>query len=176
MPGTSPDGFRYPSLTMAPNVVADIKNLADDAQAKVVLMDAVSTALGGRLLNIGKATVATSESTTSGVYADLATAGPAVTLTTRTLAVVIWSAKMFTNSASDTAFTAVAVSGATTIGLPDNSRSLFRTIGDAGLGDRLFAVDVLDLTAGSNTFTLKYAFSGASSATFGDRRLIVWAP
>ena len=115
------------------------------------------------------ATVATSQTTSSGSYTDLTTPGPAVTVTTGTKALVIISDYSVVG-VGDNAFTSFAVSGATTIAAADayaisqsgtNTQSVSR------------ATRLSTLTAGSNTFTMKYRGSGGGTGTFKDREIIV---
>jgi hypothetical protein len=119
------------------------------------------------------ATVATSQTTTSTSYTDLATAGPAVTVTTGTKALVIVSAFMQSPS-SAFAYTSFAVSGATTIAASDNYAFRGRVDGDNNQGIRINAsrATVVTLTAGSNTFTAKYKVD-SGTGTFANRDIFV---
>jgi hypothetical protein len=103
------------------------------------------------------ATVDTRQSTTSGTYTALATAGPAVTLTTGTKALIIQSAQLENDPGANTniGFIAVAVSGATTIAATDTKRLSFQ-ISAANYSQASFAYIITGLTAGSNTFTMQY--------------------
>ena len=120
------------------------------------------------------ATVATSQSTTSTTYTDLATSGPAVTITTGTKALVIMTARVIMNTAGDTGFFAYAVSGATTIAVTDDTGGRFQTDYPNGYAGAQFssASRLTTLTAGSNTFTMKYKTS-AGTASFQNRQIIV---
>lgn len=114
------------------------------------------------------AAVATSETTTSATFVDLATVGPAVTMTTGTAVLLSLYAAI-----SDTAGTAImsyAVSGATTLPAAD-AQSLTQPFTTAMQFGALFSVT--GLTAGSNTFTSKYRVSGGTG-TFVRRAIIVW--
>jgi hypothetical protein len=117
------------------------------------------------------ALVATSQSTTSTSYTDLATAGPAVTLTTGTKALVIISSKLKGSAAGATAFVGFAVSGSTTIAATDASALGTDDTGSARPYQSSY-VTKATLTAGSNTFTLKYKSAGTSS-TFENREITV---
>lgn len=116
------------------------------------------------------AVVATSQTTTSTSYTDLATSGPAVTVTTGTKALVILSALLKGNAAGDTAFMSFAVSGATTISAADTIALGTNDTGSARPYQSSFATRVT-LTAGSNTFTAKYRT--ATTGTFANREIIV---
>lgn len=119
------------------------------------------------------AAVATSQSTSSTSYVNLATSGPAVTVDTGANAIVLWHCSISNNSANSS-YMSVAVSGATTIAADDDKGLRFREQGGDGstvvhLGTNFMWTT---LTPGSNTFTAKYrAFGG--TATYFNRRLIV---
>jgi hypothetical protein len=104
------------------------------------------------------ATVATAQTTSSATYTDLATSGPAVTVTTGTKALVIVSSAMRdTGGTNNTGYMSYAVSGATTVAATDASAIAFvSTSTTAGNIFRFSAASVVTLTAGSNTFTAKY--------------------
>lgn len=116
------------------------------------------------------ATVDTSQTTTSTSFTDLATAGPSVTVTTGTRAICFFQAYYTNNNASMSSYASPAVSGATTIAA-DDSYSIRRqgTNNQQHAGLHTF----LDLTAGSNTFTMKYRVAGGTG-TWVNRRIIVW--
>lgn len=118
------------------------------------------------------ATVATSQTTSSTSYVDLATVGPAVTVTTGTSAVVWAVARSQHSSGGGECSWSVAVSGATVRAANDDWRGL--QSGVTAANPNRFGVTHLftGLTAGSNTFTVKYKTSGAT-ATFQDRDIIV---
>lgn len=117
------------------------------------------------------AVVATSETTASTSYVDLATPGPAVSVLTGTRALVTISAAT-TNSGVATNLMAVAVSGATTVAAADGN-GMQVAIPSAGYVFplvRTFAIG--GLTPGLNTFTLKYETT-ATTATFLIRDITV---
>lgn len=126
---------------------------------------------GANLRSAG-ATVATSQSTTSTSYTDLTTAGPAVTLTTGTKALVIVSAFINNATAGQYTYASFAVSGATTIAASDTRAAfMYWSSSQNVLGiSRASFVDTL--TAGSNTFTTKYRVTGGTGV-FQDRQIIV---
>ena len=122
---------------------------------------------------IGTNTVSTSQTTASGTYTDLATAGPTVTLTTTTKALVILTAYLTGNVGAEEYFMSFAVSGATTIAAAD-TQALRIDISTANEGTQMSAVYPVTLTAGSNTFTAKYRRGGpAGTLTASDRSLTV---
>jgi hypothetical protein len=128
-------------------------------------------------LNVDSAEVATSETTASSGYGDLATAGPALTFTTTgTKATVCVSAGMSRASGTgNTAYMGVAVSGASTVAASDN-QSAKTSPSTAAFNNSLAACFPLTgLTAGSNTFTAKYRVDGGTMAFF-NRGILVYAP
>ena len=118
------------------------------------------------------AVVATNQNTNSATYTDLATAGPAVTITTGTKALVIVTALQFPEP-SRIGYMSYAVSGATTIAANDAVANIVRSPAAGDNDDRHSAVSRLTtLTAGSNTFTAKYK-SSAGFARYIDREICV---
>lgn len=138
-----------------------------------ILTAAELSALDG-LLNMGSATVATTESTTSTSYTDLATAGPSVTLTTRTFVFVVITAQAWNSSATSGTWWSFAVSGATTLAAADGNAGIV-TAAASGDAFRYSVAKIVPVTAGVNTFTMKYK-AGANTATFSKREIAVWAP
>jgi hypothetical protein len=123
-------------------------------------------------------TVLTAQTTTSTAYTDLATAGPAVTLTTGTSAIVTISAILGQGADSGQTINAgVAVSGASTIAA-SNDYSLFLNGDDFTSSSGNVSISttfkVTGLTPGSNTFTMKYRTS-SSTARFENRHITVFA-
>lgn len=144
-------------------------NLNETAPAKASapnqwIVSAGSNAIVAR--TISSALIATSESTTSSTFANLATPGPSVTAVTGTMALVPVSFSI-ANSSTGFGLVSVAVSGATTLAASDtNSIGLY-----PGTGARMAGVIVLTgLTAGTNTFTLMYR-QATGTTTFLDRRI-----
>lgn len=114
---------------------------------------------------IDSAQITTSQSTSSTSYTDLATAGPSVTLTTGTSAIVLFGARYNDDgNLGNDGYISYAVSGSTTIAASDN----YSCFGHQGFGGEMnvplnYQHKVTGLTAGSNTFTLKYRKSGGTS-------------
>lgn len=117
------------------------------------------------------AKVATSQNTTSTSYTDLATSGPAVTLTTGTKALVIITCASANSDINRTCYMSYAVSGATTIAASDSVAAVNQNGGQTATM-RYSAVSVPTLTAGSNTFTAKYQVN-AGTGSFVDREIFV---
>jgi len=113
-------------------------------------------------------TVNASETLNNGSYSNLATAGPAVTLTTGTKALVIISAQVANNATQ--CWTSFVVSGATTIAVSDTN-AIYKEI--PGYTEvHLTRTFLVDLTAGSNTFTMKYRTQNGN-ATWDKRSITV---
>lgn len=121
---------------------------------------------------ISSTVVATSQTTTSTSYTDLTTTGPQITATTGTDAIVFWNCRMSNSNANTQCSASVAVSGASSIGASDNYRSLIDgLVANSATACNSF-YKFTNLTAGSNTFTMKYKVGGGTG-TFVDRELIV---
>lgn len=118
------------------------------------------------------ATVATSQTTSSASYTDLATAGPAVTVTTGTKAlVIVTTAFRDTGGTNNLAWMSYAVSGATTVAASDANAVAMISVNISKQNARMSAASVVTLTAGSNTFTAKYRTQNVTEYT--DRSIFV---
>jgi len=116
--------------------------------------------------------VAASQSTAVQTYTDLATPGPALTTTTGTIAIVLFAAGMANNTNNSLTCTSVAVSGASSVAANDAWMASLDG-NQAGNFSRIGGVHVFTgLTAGSNTFTLKYR-AGSNTASFQNREINV---
>ncbi len=121
------------------------------------------------------ATVSSLQSTTSESFTDLATVGPAVTITTGTKALVIVNGYIYNTTDRRRAVIGFAVSGATTIAATDTvAYSMF----SEGINDPQIQSSnsylITGLTAGSNTFTCKYQTGeGAGTTSYKRRNIIV---
>lgn len=116
------------------------------------------------------ATVATSQTTTSTTYVDLATVGPSVTVTigANGLALVAMSGRLNPGGAGQYALMSYSASGANTITASDN-KAVYSKSDDQGAG---WVYLETGLATGSTTFTAKYRVV-AGTGTFTDRRLSV---
>ena len=121
----------------------------------------------------GAAYVGANESTTSTTFADLSTAGPAVTLTTGTKAFIILSSRMEGGSTSTRGYMGFAVSGATTLAANEGRAQELKVTADQFIDQKSFGYIVTGLTAGSNTFTAKYKSQTGSIVYYTERRLSV---
>ena len=114
--------------------------------------------------------IATSQATTSTSYTDLATAGPAVTLTTGTSAYVKIQT-LGADSVSNRQFMSFAVSGATTLA----AGATYEIAPTQASNTTPLTLEfvVTGLTAGSNTFTAKYKSLDGNSVAFAKRLIKV---
>lgn len=117
-------------------------------------------------------TVATAQTTASTSYAALVTDGPTVTVTTGTTALVLWATVHQNSTTNAATMTSYAVSGATTVAASDSW--YLKTDGIVAANNiRAYRAHLhTGLTAGSNTFTMKYKVS-AGTGTFADREIYV---
>ena len=102
------------------------------------------------------ATVDTGQTTSSTSFTDLATAGPAVTLTTGTRALVIMQARIYNTSTGGYVSMGTTISGATTLAATDEKSLTFYSASNAPISQASAGFLLSGLTAGSNTFTAKY--------------------
>lgn len=118
------------------------------------------------------ATVATAETTTSTTYTNLATSGPAVTVTTGPNALAAIGVICSNDTTGQTVFASVAISGASTLassdanGIGQSASGAARVLSASRV--RLHA----GLTAGSNTFTVQYRVGGGTGS-FQNREITV---
>jgi len=132
-----------------------------------------ATTGGGSTITSGTNTVATSETTGSTTYTDLATSGPEVTLTVAAsgIAMVIVSARITSNTAA-TDFMDFGLTSGNTRSASDTT-ALVAVQSTSTTGVRASSVTYLTgLTAGSTVFTAKYRVT-AGTGTFLDRSITV---
>lgn len=150
-------------------------NLNETAPAKATAAGQIFVATGANAIAARTptgATVATSESTASTSYTDLATSGPAVTVTTGASALVMVGARSTNTTTSTENFMSYAVSGATTDAAAD-ARALIWYATSSAPNLRAMAANLhTGLTPGSNTFTAKYKV-GSGTGSWFNRHLIV---
>lgn len=178
MAWTSPMTFSSGSVLTAAQLNTHLRdNQLETAPAKATTAGRIFVATGANAIAeraISTATVSTTQTRTSTSYGDLATVGPAVTVTTGANAIVMTSSVVQNNTASENTYFSYAVSGATTISADvDGEAWLYSSA--AGQGARIGMVNMnTTLTPGSNTFTMKYRVTGGTG-TFLNRRIIVIA-
>ena len=121
------------------------------------------------------ATVATNQTTTSLSFVDLATAGPAVTVTTGTKALVTVTARWQGGGAGYGASVGYAVSGATTVAATDISALRNEPNGVVNAPAIRYSATTLitGLSAGSNVFTAKYKALSGGTSEFSNRDISV---
>ncbi len=123
------------------------------------------------------AQIATDETTSSTSYADLATSGPAVTITSVGTTATIWigSGCVYrVGSTGNTAFVSVAISGATTTAASDaNSGANGSYLATTCVNNA--RVVTLTITPGANTYTTKYRVDGGTFH-YQNRSIAVFAP
>lgn len=119
------------------------------------------------------AKVNTQENTTSTTYTDLTTAGPSVTVTTGTKALVMLGAYLFNAANLQVSYMAPVVSGATTISAATNESNgivvqWLATGTNIGQASCFGTFLLTGLTAGANTFKAQYrtTSTGTCYATF----------
>ena len=124
--------------------------------------------------------VATVESTTSSSYADLATAGPAVTVTVGSSGILIVNLYSFIHNDGATtngAAMAYALSGANTVAANDTHSLRCYPSNDTGRQSSYSATFVhTGLSAGSTTITAKYRRLEGNNGVFSNREVsaIAW--
>jgi hypothetical protein len=116
--------------------------------------------------------VTTSESTGSTSYTDVTTPGPAVTVTTGTKAIVIVTSLVQNSTSGQNAYASYAVSGASAISATDDRAVLITAAATNQTLRASSAYMETGLTAGSNTFTMKYRVTGGTGS-FQNRRITV---
>lgn len=138
-----------------------------------------ATPTPGAITAADSATVTTSQSTTSGTFTDLSTVGPSVTLNTGTSVIVTITADLGQDAGSGhITIAGVAVSGASTIAASSNHtiQANGDLIDDPNTGTYTSTFKISGLTAGSNTFTMKYRSSaGGAKSYFENRHITVFA-
>ena len=116
--------------------------------------------------------VATNENTTSTSYTDLTTPGPSLTVSCGTIALIYFAASQANDTANSACLSSVEVSGASSVAASDSWALLSDGV-QAGNFVRYGMFHVFTgLTAGSNTFTMKYR-AGSSTARFQRREIAV---
>ena len=160
----------YSVLTAAQMNTYVRDNTNETGPAKVTAAGQYLVATGANTLaarQVGDEIVEDSETTTSTSYTDLATTGPSGTRTTGTTCLVTTTCEL-SNSGAGTSNATFAISGATTTSAED-----FRRIKNTGTDALRMSVQTfMSVTAGSNTFTMKYRVS-SGTGTFLARRIHV---
>jgi hypothetical protein len=139
----------------------------DGATAIELLGDSIDASLAG-LKNATQSSVDALVVNPAGtVYAASAGTDPAVTVTTGTRALVIISARF---NGTNFNFCSYNVSGATTIAASDDRAATNQTTSQATITQVILQTG---LTAGSNTFTMRYRCNVSASGSYEYRKLTV---
>lgn len=151
-------------------------NMLQTAPAKVttasqILVSTAANTIEAR--SFGANEIGGAESTTSTSYTNLATTGPALTMTTGVFAWASIAARMSNDVAGTSNLISIAVTGASAISASDNQSLEYESSVAFDALRASYSYLVTGLTAGSNTFTLKYRVSAANSGTFSLRRLSI---
>ena len=124
---------------------------------------------GGSGITIASGEVLADETTASAAYTDLATSGPAATVTVGASGIVLVGLNMQIGTASSSNMS-VALSGANTVAASD----VWAIIGNSGTGNAYGRTYVFTgLAAGATTFTAKYRSPAGALVDF--LRRTVWA-
>lgn len=126
----------------------------------------------GSSITAATATVATSESTSSTTYTDLATSGPSLTFTVGPSGMlrISMSANAYNNTNNEHAFLDVELSGGNTRSASDTTRLRFTVLNNYQTASRTILLSGLSAT--STTATLKYKVS-AGTGTYEQRFITV---
>lgn len=178
MAWNAPITFVANAVLTAAQLNAQVRdNLLETAPAKATAANRIMVTTGANALaerEIKDDVIETEQSTDSTTYADLGTIGPTVTLTTGTLALVLINAHVKHDTSGGHAWASFAVTGATTSVAVDGRAVLFSADVTGTGGIRAGVASLIALTAGSNTFTMKYRVSGSgTTGRFGRRRIQV---
>lgn len=124
--------------------------------------------------------VTTTEASSSTTFADLATVGPSVTITSKgTTAIVFIQTWARTPGGTGSARAAVDVSGATTISGATNETNGFYTSNE-GQSSTLFTpvttLAIVTINPGTNTYKIKYRSTSGGGGSWQNRRIVVLAP
>lgn len=118
----------------------------------------------------------TALSTTSTSYTSLSTAGPTISSSTGTSAIVFWNCAMGSTTADAQAWCSVKVSGATTVAASDTWATMVDGMAAATSSDNLIRMAgfhrFTSLTAGTNSFSMQYRVS-AGTGWFYQRAISV---
>jgi hypothetical protein len=151
-------------------------NLNETAPAKASAASQLFVSTGANAIVARQPTTAaitTLQTTTSASYADLTTVGPQISVSTGTIAMVWFGAAHAHSSSDNETACSVAVSGASTVAA--NNQWQHSTDGiTAGNFVRGTSFHVFTgLTAGTNTFTMKYRVGVSGTGSFQNREMAV---
>lgn len=150
-------------------------NLNETAPAKFTASGQFFASTGanaGAARTPGRASDNSVDTTTSTSFTDLASAGPALTVTSGSKALIAIHCRLVNNTAGAISSAGWAVSGATTLAASDDLAVAEEA---SAASDNAWQSGVwlfTGLNAGSNTFTMKYKVS-AGTGSFGARSLSI---
>lgn len=148
-------------------------NLNETAPAKATAASQLFVSTGANAITTrtpSTARINTNENTSSTSYVDLTTPGPSLTVTCGTIAILYYAASQANDTANSACLASIEVSGASTVAASDDWSLLSDGV-QAGNFIRYGMFHVFTgLTAGSNTFTMKYR-AGSSVARFQRREI-----
>lgn len=180
--GTTADVADYNNsintIVTAINGNLDSNNLASNAVIAAKITNGAVTA-SKLATGAAAATVATSETTSSITFANLATVTDTVTVTigANGLALVSISSYMTNNTTDGFTLVTFEASGANTIAAADSNAIIWQTQGGNHVVRFGNTVLLTGLAAGSTTFKMKYRVqtggSGSGTGTFLDRKISV---
>lgn len=121
--------------------------------------------------------ISTAQTTTSvTTYADLTTVGPELTITSKGSLALVYISAFIEASAAHNAQASVDISGDTIQSATTTANNGLIILNANGLQIVSSALDIIDITPGTNTYKMMYTNSGTQTATFADRKLVVMAP
>lgn len=150
-------------------LVANIEALSDGTGLENASVTADKLTLGG-----SSNVVTTLESTSSGTFTNLTTAGPAVTVNVPSTGMVLisFSSRLSQSTVNGAAVVGVNITGANTISPSDDLFHISSTA-DASSTNSITKL-LTGLTPGSTTFTLQYRRqAGSGTSAFAQRRIVV---
>jgi hypothetical protein len=150
-------------------------NFAETAAAKATTAGSHFAGTGANTLAerlIDVQAVNTVQTTTSATYANLATVGPEVVLTTGPKALVVVSSRVSNGTAGQNSWVSYEVTGASSVSASDNYALGYDSPVINSTAYLSYATIEPSLVSGSNTFRMKYRVNGGTG-TFSSRRLSV---
>ena len=161
--------------TTTPNYGWPVPTSTDLVKDGATAIEALGDAIDATVFGLGSGLTAYSDYQAASVslpagtvYSASIGTDPAVTVTTGTSVLVILQGRI--TCSGNFNFIGLAVSGATTSAADDN---LSANVGAATVTTTVNIALVLTVTAGSNTFTMKYRNNVSGSGAYANRRLIV---
>jgi len=149
-------------------------NLLETAAAKATTAGRIFVATGANTLaerEIAEGVADALVTTTSTSWTSLS-GNPAVTVTTGTQALVFLTSRMNNSSTGPACLASFAISGATTA--PADDAYCVLNEGNAAASIRAATTTLIAVTAGSNTFTMRYRVA-SNTGSFQWRRILVMA-